>query len=297
MIFNVTHSYTYDPKGVKEGQRLYNEAILRIVLEELYNRSIKKNETQKIENKDKTREMKQKEKFKSEYILINTDVFDQIGEKLNNIINVDIDKFRKDMVYKLKLSFHINSLKDSRFDTFSVPELPYKPYKYTRFDKISDVLSFQLEKAEKVLEYNGIKSYSSVIQGKKIEAENIIKIEIEEDDETVEPKFTKKGKKIERDKTRDIEPSTREEYYKTIIELYEKLLKNPINDNILISKILDIDRTDDEIELQTAFAKQYEDLWFCSLDREKEILMQLENRVSIVLSKHREIQKILEKPQ
>lgn len=296
MIFNITHSYLYDPKSVKEGQRLYNEAIARIILEELRKQRDIKSEMQEIEDEDKVKKTEinqQKEKFKLEYILLNTDIFDEIGEKLKNVIKVDLDKFQKEKVYKLIISLHVSLLKDSRFDTFNVPEPPYKRYEYSRFDKISDVLDFQLEKAENVLEENGIKSYSSTIQGTNLDGINIIKIEISEEEDTPEPKFTKKGKKIERNKTRVIEPSTSEEYCKTIIKLYEKLLKNPINDNMLISRILDVDRTDDEIDLQTAFAKQYGDLWFCSLDREKEILVQLEERIATVLDKQNEINEVL----
>lgn len=140
-----------------------------------------------------------------EFILQKTDIFDkEIGAKLDMIIRANQDSFIKGYVYKLTVSFHVNLLNDPRFEEFNIP-VPSKTNKGTKKDKIYDVMSYQLNSLEQILEHHGIEIYTATIQGDNLETESIFKIEICED--TSEHKFMGKGKNKKRMKVKSIVPS------------------------------------------------------------------------------------------
>lgn len=131
-----------------------------------------------------------------EWVLDNTDIFDvEIDAKFNQLIQANKDNFIGGNVYTFTVSFDVNLLNDVRFEEFNIP-VPERTSIDTKKDKINNVLSFQLDKLIQVLIENDIEVRSTKIQGDVIEAENIIKIEINED--TSEPNLTSKGKKSKR---------------------------------------------------------------------------------------------------
>ena len=237
-----------------------------------------------------------------EYILLNTDIFDnEIGAKFNEIIQTDRNKFDKEKIYKLTVSFHVNLLKDKRFEDFSVPPKPYKRNKVSREEKIGDVLSYQLDKIRKILDENGIEANSTTIQGDDLEAEDIIKIEIYED--VREQKYIGKGKNRRREKFKvsSIVPSkpgtqklVSELASKRIIEIYRDFMKVIRNDKKLMSGILWMEETNDDKTLIKAFAEQYGELWLTTSERSKELRERLCERALLVFNKCLEEEKLKE---
>lgn len=131
-----------------------------------------------------------------EYILQNTDIFDErLGLKFSEIIKEDLDNFINGTIYKIKVTFHVNLLKDFRVEIFDVPN-PYPHRTRNEKDKTGDVLSFQLDRIKQIITEKGIEFYSSSIQGDYLEAEDIMKIEISED--TSKPIFSGRGKNKKR---------------------------------------------------------------------------------------------------
>lgn len=211
-----------------------------------------------------------------EYILQNTDIFDEeIAERFSKAMDTNKDCFIKGNAYKLTVSFHVNLLDDARFEEFYIP-VPCKINKGTRKDKIYDVMRFQLQKLEQVLDQYGIEALSTTIQGDYLEEESIIKVEIIED--TYEPRMIGKGKKRSRTKVSSIVPSmpyTRENVTKLASERISKLfyeLMNVIRDKKVMSEILEIKETQDDDVLFKAFAKQYGELWLTTNSREEELI-------------------------
>jgi hypothetical protein len=140
-----------------------------------------------------------------EYILQNTDIFDEkIDQKLKEVIIDNKDAFTKGKTYISKVSFHVNLLDDQRFQEFNIP-IPSKTNKGTQKYKIYDVMSYQLKRMEQVLNENEIETYSTVVQGDYLNADNIIKIEILEDNS--QASFTGRGKNKKRIKVSTIVPS------------------------------------------------------------------------------------------
>jgi len=75
-------------------------------------------------------------------------------------------------------------LNDIRFKQFDVPDsckLNKGKKNENIEDIITDVLDFQLDKLNHILDKNRMEVYSSTIQGDILESKNIIKIEISED--------------------------------------------------------------------------------------------------------------------
>jgi len=224
-----------------------------------------------------------------ELVLRKTDIFDEkLGSKLNKVIKRSKDSFVNGTAYKMIVSFHVNLLYDHRFEEFVV--VPRKTNKGTKEDKISDVLSFQLKELEEVLNKNGIEVYSTTIQGDCLDAENIIKIDISEDDS--EPSFlTGRGKNKQRMKVSCIVPSlpyTQENVNKYAGERLGNIFYgflNVIKDKKLMSEILEIEGTEDEKILFKAFANQYGDLWLATNEKKKELLERLQDRTLSVINK------------
>lgn len=229
-----------------------------------------------------------------EYVLHNTDIFDnKIDQKLKEVIIDNKDDFSKEKIYIFKVSFHVNLLDDERFGKFDVPVLSKrKTRKETEKDKIYDVMSYQLERMNGVLNKNEIETYSTTIQGDYLDSEDIIKIEIIED--TSEVLFTKKGKKKNRMKVSCIVPSLpftqdniTELSSERINEIYWDFM-SIIKNKKIMAEILEVDENEDDIALLSAFADQYGELWLTTNEREKELIEQFKNKAIAVLNKYRE---------
>jgi hypothetical protein len=225
-----------------------------------------------------------------EFILKNTDIFDEDIEKKFSRALTSRDKFDAGSVYKFTVSFHVNLLNDSRFEEFKLP-VPRKSSKDAKKDKIYDLMSFQLKKLEKVLEQNDIKVYSTTIQGDDLAEEKILKIEIEEDTSSNQNPLGK-GKNIKKGKVSSVIPSlpfTKQNITNLASERICKIfneLMNIIKNKKIMSDILEIDQTDDEKKLFKAFANRYGDLWLTTSEKEKQLLNQLRERCEYVLNKY-----------
>jgi hypothetical protein len=225
-----------------------------------------------------------------EYILKGTDIFDkEIDQKLEMVICKNKDDFIMGKVYRFTVSFNINLLNDSKFQEFEIPDQS-KTRKKTQKDKVSDVMSYQLERMKQVLEENGIESYSSTIQGDYLESDNIIKVEITED--TFEPAFSGRGKNKRRIKVCSIIPSlpfTKETVSKFASDKINKIysdLMDIIKKKKIMAWILEIDETEDDNKLFKAFVEQYGDLWFTTNERKKELLQQLEDKAKTAVKRY-----------
>jgi len=225
-----------------------------------------------------------------EYILQNTDIFDtEIDQKLKVAINDNKDAFTKGKTYIFKVSFHVNLLNDKRFQEFSIP-IPSKSSKGTQKDKIYDVMSYQLKRMEGVLNENEIETYSTTIQGDYLDSDNIIKIEILEDNSITA--VTGRGKSKKRIKVSCIVPSlqfTQENVTRIASERINKIywdFMGVIKNKKIMAEILEIDATEDDEKLFSAFVEQYGKLWLTTNEKEKELLQQLKDKAISVVSKY-----------
>lgn len=225
-----------------------------------------------------------------EYILGNTDIFDQdIDVKFRKIIMSNLDKFNNEKSYELTVSFDVNLLNDLRFDTFHSSNL-IKKNKSSRKEIIHDVLSYQLDKLDQILTESGIKSFSTTIQGDDIEAVNIIKIKIAEDDSQPIAKGRGKNNRIKVSSIVPSIPAIREKATNIAAESLSKIFHDfvqIIGDKKMLSEILEIENTEDSRVISEAFMKQYGDLCFTKdKEREKELLDKLKERSLTVLNEH-----------
>lgn len=224
-----------------------------------------------------------------EYIVHNTDIFDEkIDEKFGTIIINNRGAFTKEKSYVLKVSFHVNLLNDKRFEEFIVPTLS-KTKKYTKMDKICDVMNFQLSRLEQVLIDKDIEVYSATIQGDQIESENIIKVDISET--ILEGKFKGKSKNKNIIKISSIIPnlpSTKENITKLASKRLSEIFYDFMDifkDKKLLSEILEIEETEDDELLFRAFNNQYGELWLSTKKIEEELMEHLKDR-SLDVSKN-----------
>lgn len=225
-----------------------------------------------------------------EYILQNTDIFDEkIDQKLKEVIIDNKDAFTKGKTYIFKVSFHVNLLDDQRFQKFSIP-IPSKTNKGMQKDKIYDVMSYQLKRMEQILNENEIETYLTIVQGDYLNADNIINIEILED--SSQPTFIGRDKNKKRIKVSSIVPSmlyTQENVTKLAGERLSKIFydfMNIIKDKKLMSEILEIEETEDDLILFRAFDKQYGELWLTTKEKENELLQLLKERSLAVVEKY-----------
>lgn len=228
-----------------------------------------------------------------EYVLQDTDLFDEeIGLKFYQVLKPDIDKFDKDKVYQVTVSFHVNLLDDQRMESSYIPN-PSKWRKNTPEDKVYDVLSTQLDRVKQALDENGIEIDRSKIQGDDLEVEDIIKIELSE--YISEPQYDDKGNIIKiRHKANFVIPNillqrerTSELYSEMAFKLYRNIM-DIIGNKKIMSEILEIEETKNENIIFNAFARQYGDLAWVTTDREKkeELANLFEERISFVLNKY-----------
>ena len=221
-----------------------------------------------------------------EYILNSTDIFDEkLDELFKQKVISDFNGFIPGKPYKLTVTFDVSLLHDKRFDECVVPE-PHKQSKRTRVDNINDLLSYQLGKIENVMKDNTIEVYSTKIQGDELNEARIIKIEIEEDLST--PMFRGKGKNKKRMGVSVIMPSRpyitkigSDFMGKRLGEIYAKLI-NLVQDKKLMSRILEIDETEDDQLIISAFIDQYGELWLSQEDRTEKLWERLRERTLTV---------------
>ncbi|GIP52960.1 hypothetical protein [Paenibacillus vini] len=226
-----------------------------------------------------------------EFILRNTDIFDDnIDGEFRNIILAYKDDFIEGKMYRVSMSFHVNLLNNPRCEGINVP-IQSKASKNTKKDKINDLLSFRLNELEQVLAEYGIVSYKTTIQGEYLDAENIIKLEIKEDN-NIEQNDIGKRKNKGRLKVRSIVPSlpfTQETASKLASERLSQIyhdFMNVIRNKAIMSEILEIEATENDNQLFKAFAEQYRDLWLATDERRKELLNKFQERSMLVLEKY-----------
>jgi hypothetical protein len=228
-----------------------------------------------------------------EYVLNDTDIFDTaIDEKFRVAIENNIDSFTKDKTYVFKVSFHVNLLDDVRFEYFDIP--PSVTNKGRKEDKIRDVMRHQLKKLELILVENNLVSYSTTIQGNNLEKENMIKIELYEDNSKLH--IHKKGRKRNPLKISSIIPSlpfTQENVSRfsseRICNIFYDFM-NVINDKKLMSRILEVEETDNDNILIRAFYEQYGELCFTTKEGKDELLDLLIERSKVAAEKYFEDQ-------
>lgn len=224
-----------------------------------------------------------------EYCLYETDIFDEdIGTKADQVISFDRSSYINGKAYKLTVKFHVDLLQDTKFEQVDVPSSITS--KGTREDKISDFMSYQLDKVVDVLKNHDIESYSMSIEGDHLDHKNMIIIEMNED--TSKPSFVGRGKNKKRMKMKSIMPSrpfiqerASEHAAKRLGKTYADFM-GVIRDKKIMAEILDIKPTEDDKKLGDAFVKQYGELWLTTKERESELLQQLENRALTVLNKY-----------
>lgn len=224
-----------------------------------------------------------------EYTLNSTDIFDEnLYELFKQKLTSDFKSFIPGKSYKLTVTFDVNLLHDERFDECLTPE-PRKKNS-TRVDNINDWLSYQLKKIEHVLKEKAIEVYSTKIQGDELNNDQIIKIEIEEDVST--PMFRGRGKNKKRMGVSVIMPS--QPYISEVAskiqgerlgEIYAKLM-GWIRDKKLMSRILEIEETEDDQKIIGAFVDKYSGLWLPHKERTEKLWEHLQERLLVVVREH-----------
>jgi len=227
-----------------------------------------------------------------EYVLNDTNILDpKLAEKFDAIISND-RSLQQDKVYRFTASFHVDLLKDlTEFERFSIPDSDKLDRKKdTEKDAMYDVLRYQLNQLEQVLNNQHIKFYSSTIQGEQLDSVQNILINVEEDNS--QPTLNKKGKTIEPTKVRSIVPS--KPYTTNLVstlagerlnELYNKFF-GVIRNKKIIAEILGINETNDDSLLFQAFVSEYGELWLTTSERRRVLVDRLSDRVMSVLDKY-----------
>lgn len=217
--------------------------------------------------------------------LFNLELADQIYLDMLPIIT----ELKSEDNYALTISFHVDLLNNSRMDHVNVPLKKWEKSE-TRKDKIYQLLGFQLGKIDDLLCNNGLKIISSTIQGEKLEFNDIIKIQLSlKEQKNI---FTEKSKTNKPLKMKSVVPSL--SFTQDIIsdfaserlsKMYNDLMK-VIRSKKLMSEILEIEVTEDEKKLYSAFCEQYGELWLPT-DHTKQVLIdKLRKRVEEVFNKH-----------
>ncbi len=208
-----------------------------------------------------------------EFCLDETNVFDEaLDRKVEDVIVANKDRFVNDKDYVLELSFHVELLNDSRFNTFFPLHCNEAIKKVD--DKIHKVLSWQLNKVCAVLEKQGINSYRNTIQGVELDKLDSIRIVLIEETKLAEEPVKKR--KSKRMKVNSIMPNRKatqkrmnhavNDYMNSrFLELYHILQDN----KILMSYLLEIEPTDDINTLYSVFCETYGNLLFLTTEEDK----------------------------
>ncbi|OBZ18925.1 hypothetical protein A8L34_05085 [Bacillus sp. FJAT-27264] len=216
--------------------------------------------------------------------LFNLDLANQIYLAMLPVIT----ELKKEDNYALTISFHVDLLNDSRMDHVEVPLKKWETSE-TRKDKIYQLLGFQLEKIDELLCNEGLKVISSTIQGEKLEFNDIIKILLSLKEQKHNP--TEKRKTNKPLKVKSVVPSL--PYTQDIIfdfaserlsKMYIDLMKI-VRSKKLMSEILEIEVTEDEKKIYSAFCEQYGELWLPTDDTKQALFDKLRKRVEEVSEK------------
>lgn len=216
-----------------------------------------------------------------EYILHDTDILEeQIGVLFNQAIITNPSCFVTGKAYRLAVSFHVNLLRDRRFEKFKLP-IANNANIGKPADIIYEVLGYQLHLLEQRLADNGVKVVSAIIQGEELEEEGIVKISMIE--EEVAFNCSGKGKKKLR-KIFTIMPSkpyisalAAKVAGKELGEIYWNVM------NIVKDKKMMFKKTEDDEILFRAFVEQYRELWLAMGEKRTELVNRLQNRLLNVM--------------
>ncbi|MEV5024791.1 hypothetical protein [Paenibacillus sp. LPE1-1-1.1] len=91
-----------------------------------------------------------------EFLLEDIDIFDlNLCNKIEENMILEGNQLNKEYEYRVTVSFHVELLKDSRFDNVDV-KVRKREKNETRKDKIYNLLDFQMDKIDKSLTHCGI---------------------------------------------------------------------------------------------------------------------------------------------
>lgn len=227
------------------------------------------------------------------FILENTYIFaNNIELKFDKLLRKNIEKFNKDVCYRMIVSFDVDIINEVKLDDLKGIIVNKTQRKIKEDDIISEAMSSQLDKFQSVLKSNGIESYFRDIRGDNLNRKDCVEIEFEED--YSEPAYNGRGKNKKRIGVCGIAPNmpgTRARFSKFINDRANKVFDEfmeIIHSKKMMSEILDIEITDDEDKLLRTFASEYWDLVFpFSNSEEREAAVKkLEEQVLAVINKY-----------
>ena len=227
------------------------------------------------------------------YIFKSTDIFDENLDGLfKQKLTSDLKNFIQGKCYKLTVNFDVRLLNDIRFDESHIHE-PEDQKQRTRIDIINDLLSYQLRKIKKVMDDSAIEVYSTEIVGDELNDIRTIEFKIEED--LSKSLFHGCGKNKKRMGVSVIMPSRpyisavgSDIVGKNLSEIYVKIKKLVGNNKRLMSKVLEIEETEDEQRIISAFIEQYGELWLPRGEQTARLLERLEKRLLDVVCEKKE---------
>ena len=222
-----------------------------------------------------------------EYILRDTDILDeQIGTLFNQEIIANPSCFVTGKTYSLVVSFHVNLLRDKRFEKFKLP-IANNTNIGKPADIIYEVLGYQLHVLEQRLVDNGVKVVSAIIQGEELEEEGIVKISMIE--EAVALSCSGRGRKKKLRKIFTIMPSkpyisdlAAKVAGKELGEIYWNVM-SIVKDKKLMSEVLGVEKTEDDEILFRAFVEQYRELWLATGEKRAELVNRLKDKLLNVM--------------
>lgn len=200
------------------------------------------------------------------FILKDSNIFDEnLKDKFNDLIEENIDSLNKSTQYDLDVTFNVEML-----DDFIPIESPNNKKK--KNDPINEYLGTVIDSFKIILEEKDIAIINTRIMGNILDKSMIV-IEFKKHTGTNTPINTRAKQQIL--KTTVIAPNmpyTEETLSKGIAEIIDGIFSNYmsiIKSPKFMSRILDIEETDDYTKLLLAFYEQYGDLAFCTKEEEK----------------------------
>lgn len=224
-----------------------------------------------------------------EFILKDINIFDEsIYNAFDKLVKANINKFNENFPYIVSVSFGLNIENSSESRTLIKSLLAKANTKNKHSNIKSEALSIQIDKIKKILNTNGIKTFSLNIQGENLVINNSVKIKFEEDRSNPLNKINVKKQITVVGIIPNIHNTT-EKMAKLKSERMSKIFDDfmdIIMDKKIMAEILDICPTDDTNKLYMSFVEQYGELWFTTNEREKELLNHLKEKSLSVLDKY-----------
>ncbi|ANY69725.1 hypothetical protein BBD42_26965 [Paenibacillus sp. BIHB 4019] len=235
-----------------------------------------------------------------EILLEATDIFDlDISRKIEENMILVGDQLEKEPEYQLTVSFHVGLLDDARMDDIDV-KISEREKNETKKDRINNLLRFQLTSIDNSLSQHGFNISYMSIRGEFLEAQNIIRVQLEKQETTHNSHDTKRKSKSPM-KIRSIMPSlpyiqdvTGKFASKRLNEIYSEI-RTAIHDKKILSEALEIDSTEDENILFQAFVKQYHGLWLNTRENEKALFEKLYGKIERALDNRIELMQASDK--